>query len=467
MPRARSTPAAARLAALFLAAALPLIVLGWDRGRGVHDQANYHLPAILRFAEELPRPNLSDYDSATTPGYHLALAAVARLVSSEARVLQLASVAFTLGLLVLLVRGVARRSAGIDPLVLCLPMACSLYVFSSGAWLLPDNAGWLGVLGVLLLALRPRQDGRTLIAAGAVLAALVFVRQIHLWAAAPIWAAALLPPLQEGRGGVGHDSEAPPSPPTPPRPSPEWEGVIRRLFLAVLATLPAFAIVAGFVLLWGGLTPPTFQKKLHGGNPAAPAFILSVAACLGVFFAPMLAGTLRGLWRERRGLVLAAAGAGLVLAAVPETTFSTPHGRYSGLWNLVRALDALDVADRTSPVLLVLAPIGAVLLLALLAAQATRERLVFGAALLGFIAAQAASRDLWQRYTEPFLLMAIPLMAARLPAPSRLARVGPHLLAGALAAVTVASLAMSKPATVIPPDQDPARSVQPAPINAR
>lgn len=247
---------------------------------------------------------------------------------------------------------------------------------------------------------------------------------------------------------------------------------MRRLVLAGLATLPAFAIVAGFVLLWGGLTPPMFQKKLHGGNPAAPAFILSLAACYAVFFLPLLAGTLRSLWRDRRPLVIAVGLAGIALAAIPETTFSISHGRYSGLWNLVRALDALTIAGHTSPVLLILAPIGAVLLLALLAGQSARERLVFGAALAGFIAAQAASRDLWQRYSEPFLLMLIPLMAARFPMPigprpQRLAKLLPLALAAALAAVTAVSLARSRPAEVIPPDQDPARSIQTAPPNAR
>ena len=36
---------------------------------------------------------------------------------------------------------------------LCLPLAASLYVISSAVWLLPDNAGWWGVLGLMLYRL--------------------------------------------------------------------------------------------------------------------------------------------------------------------------------------------------------------------------------------------------------------------------------------------------------------------------
>ena len=37
-----------------------------------------------------------------------------------------------------------RVSAG----ALVLPLAVSLYIFSAGAWILPDNAGWWGVLAI-------------------------------------------------------------------------------------------------------------------------------------------------------------------------------------------------------------------------------------------------------------------------------------------------------------------------------
>ena len=68
-------------------------------------------------------------------------------------------------------------------MAVCLPLVCSLYVLSSGAWLLPDNAGWWGVAGLLVLGFRQRVDGWSVAGSGLVLLALVLVRQIHLWVA--------------------------------------------------------------------------------------------------------------------------------------------------------------------------------------------------------------------------------------------------------------------------------------------
>src|ERR1700733_9628964 len=44
-----------------------------------YDEAKYHLPAIQRFAAELPHPNLRTYSSATTPFYHLLFALLVRI----------------------------------------------------------------------------------------------------------------------------------------------------------------------------------------------------------------------------------------------------------------------------------------------------------------------------------------------------------------------------------------------------
>ncbi len=47
------------------------------------DMVNYHVPVIRTFAQELPTPDLAKYDSATTPGYHLALALVWKMTGMD------------------------------------------------------------------------------------------------------------------------------------------------------------------------------------------------------------------------------------------------------------------------------------------------------------------------------------------------------------------------------------------------
>lgn len=392
------------LVGLYLCAAMPLILVNSERGRGAFDQINYHEPAIRTFAAELDPPaswpDLSDYLSATTPGYHLVLAAVARYVSDSDVALRLAGAAFTVGLLGLLGWWLAGRLGVVRTLAVGLPALGSLYVFGPGVWLLPDNAGWLGVLVIVLLSLgRPRVWWPRLVAGGAVLVLLVCVRQIHIWSAAVLWAAAWL----------GSDERASSGP---------VEGVcalfgdlkprIGRTALAVLLTLPAFGMLAWFAGLWGGVVPPMFQHKYGGMNPAAPAFVLTLFGVFGLFFWPVVVPGVHGLWREHRGVLVCVALAGLLIGLVPETSYDRADGRYSGLWNVVRALPV--VADR-SPAVWLGSVVGAVVLAAVVARVGWRSGWVLLGAVVAFTAAQTASHELWQRYSEPFVLLMLAVAA--------------------------------------------------------
>ena len=71
--------APAVLAFLCAVSVLPVIFLGRDATSEAFDQQIAHLPAVEQFAAQLPAPDLSNYPSATGPGYHLLLAVPARL----------------------------------------------------------------------------------------------------------------------------------------------------------------------------------------------------------------------------------------------------------------------------------------------------------------------------------------------------------------------------------------------------
>lgn len=453
-PEPRSTAAIAALVAAgaFFAFALPLILSQNLLGRGAFDQIHFHEPVVRAFAGQLSRGwshlEFSDYRSATTPGYHLLLAMVARYVHPSPVLLQIVGSLFT-GALVALLAGAAaalcaRRGharPALRGLVLVAPALASMYVLFPGVWLLPDNLGWLLVLGVGLVGLRmiePRSapHAAPLALGGALLLALVLVRQSHLWAAAMLWAGAWI-------GGAPGD-----------RMLGDLPRRARAALLALPATLPAFVAVGAFANLWGGLTPPSFRAQYGGGvNPAAPAFILSLAAVFSVFFAGFFGHAAVTLARTRAALLVGAATAGLALAAAPETTF-VYEARATGLWNLVKVAPVLG--GRTSVVLLVLAPLGAVALCAWAAALPTRARWLFLGALAAFAAAQTASPLCWQRYIEPFLLGLFTLGAATTAdAPGRAAAAarwaGPALLGAACAALTAATLLRAE----APPDTEP------------
>src|SRR3954468_24491204 len=177
------------LGAIFFVLALP-VMLGSSRAE--FDEVTFHLPAVLKFAREWPHFDFRSYTSATTPGYHLVLAAVARFVSDDVRLLRVVGSMFTVGMLVTAGVVVGRRTRALPAVMLCLPLLFCPYIFRTGIWVIPQNAGWWGVLAVLAIALRPKTDWVLYVGGALALAALVFVRQLHLWAASTLWLAAWL-----------------------------------------------------------------------------------------------------------------------------------------------------------------------------------------------------------------------------------------------------------------------------------
>jgi hypothetical protein len=221
----------------------------------------------------------------------------------------------------------------------------------------------------------------------------------------------------------------------------------------VLATVPALATVAWFYQLWGGLTPPKFQGQHASWNPATPAFTLSLFAIYSLLFVGWLWPGLVRLWAQRRTggwlVIVLCVLVGLIAAALPVTNYLY-EPRATGLWNVVRLMEdrgltlgrtppqvpfvptkADEVPPRpqfghTSPLLLALTPLGLIALAAWLAQLPRRRAWLYFLTLAGFLAAQTANANAWQRYLEPFLLILMALMAADIAvtedAPPRLPR---------------------------------------------
>jgi len=415
------------LATLFVVAAWPLIFSGVLVGRPAADDRNYHEPTVRLFIEQWPRPDLSDYGSATTPLYHLSLAAVGVIVNDSRLMLQLAASLWTVGLMVLLGSALAKRTATTHAIACGLPVLLSLYVLPPGIWLLPDNAGWLLVLAIMLLALRPRVCTQTIVTAGVMLLVLVLIRQIHIWAAVPLWIAAWL-------GSASSDTSHSLTRDIPSR--------IPRSLLMLAATMPAFAAVAYFVYIWNGLVPPTFQDLYAGRSPAAAGFVLALFGFFGPFFVADAWPGLRRLWTRNRMVLLAVAAGAFVVAAAPITTYDVDAGRWTGLWNIVSRSPI--IFDR-SPVIVLPAVLGAVLLTGMLVGVDFRMRCVMIAALIAFVAAQSASPQLWQRYNEPFVLILLALLSCSTKPRAAgsqpfIATAGPVLLAIMLAIFTTTML---------------------------
>jgi hypothetical protein len=438
MDRARTsrwTVTAALLASLFAAAVLPVALLAGTGTSEGYDEANYHLPVIRRFASELPSPDLRDYASATAPGYHLLMSLPAWLGVGIGGLRSIGSL-FGLALVLLTWRVAAVPSGPRCAMALALPLAACSYVLSGSAWLTTDMLSVLLGSAVIGLVAWSPPTARTFATAGILFAAAVCVRQTNVYLAVPILAVGVLgSPM--GRSATAGEQWAPDEPRS-------W----RRPAMAVLALVPAALALAAFAKLWGGLTPPQFRAQ-HGRalSNLTPSYGLALIGAWGsVMLLPLLPEAWTAVRRRRTDLFAIAAFAGL-LASVRASGWSFEAGRWGGpLWTLVKAVPC--IRDR-SPVIVLGAACGAAILavLWLMAAEVRRGRqasVVIIALVAGMFAAQSGNSQVWERYFDPAILVALAWLVALAVHPSRPYSAPRAVIGGlALAAVQAAISAVN------------------------
>lgn len=411
----------ALLVALFAGAGM---YLGGTRTRGGYDQVNYHERAIRTFAEQMPAVDLRDYMSATTPGYHLVVAAVSRvingrdhaadawysgprappLVAEQRPSLQVIGLTMTLVWAVVIGVWLGRCIGNATwAVIIGLPLFVSLYVMQSAVWLLPDNAAWCCVTLMMLLTLRS-PTAIAMIGAGVVLFVAVWMRQIHLWTAGLIIATMWLGSTLDQRT------------PTELRdrrvldPRDLFPHDLRRWSLSIAAgiglVLPAVVMVGVFYRLWGGhLVPPSFVQWHNSGRiqPATAAFLLVLVAVFSVPFAGFLWAPARRAISEHRAFLIAAACIGLALSLIgPTSTTDSIGGRFGALWTLSAKFPT--IGERAT-FISAGAVAGAVCVAVWLLLMPRRARWVMLASIAGFAFAQSFNPQLWQRYHEPFALL--------------------------------------------------------------
>lgn len=424
-----------------------IVATGRIPGRVEYDQLLYHEPAIRIFAKQWPNVDVRDYLSATTPGYHLLLAAFAVYINESIQALQLVGSLFTVLLFLVLGLELARKTRPAHVIALSLPILACTYVFTAGAWLLPDNAGWLGVLLVMVLALRQPRSAREavvyVLVAGIAVACTTLFRQIHVWTAGMVIASAWISRERDEK--------------TPTIPL-LFENMHQRapwLALGLIAAVPAFAIVIAFTKLWDGrLVPPAFKDQYSGSNIAATPFILSLLGIFSLFYIATLGRSILALARKHHDWFVLALVVSFLAAVIPPTTFAYDSGRRTGLWNLANKLSWMDIFGHTSPLMFALTMWGGMCAAGWMVFLSARDRVVLICGLAGFCMAHSLSPEVWQRYVEPFVLLWLALAASRSSgnntsptnAPMRqLEIVGPVFLAAILGAQTLLGMRSLRP----------------------
>jgi hypothetical protein len=384
------------LALPFLAgiAALKGLTVEIDTFHG-SDARVYHLPTILQFAGQLPGVDLEHYPAAQTPLFHLVFALWGKLVGFDLWKLRLLEVAVSYAAVLVLFRILVREIGlrALQAFAVALVFALSPYFFGASFTLLTDNLAILFALLALQRFERFRRSGALgQFALGSLaMAAAVLTRQSLLWLALVAVAALVLAPV----------------------PAP------RRLAGAAIAALALEPFVA-LVVVWGGLVPPgsdpascglcNSRPGVAGGGLTLRAVGFTVALAglyAAVIHGPALARRLRG-WRPTPGLALPLA-AGVVLLALSPLAYRPivkPRAGDAGyLWKLS---DAFPTVGSSSLLFWLLVPLGC-LAIYLLVRRAGALSLP-AAFLAGFLVAALPVRLVYQKYFDPFVLLALALL---------------------------------------------------------
>jgi len=389
------------------------------------DAGTYQLPTILQLSERL---DFSDYPSAQTPLFHLVMAGWGELVGFELWKLRLLNVAISYGAALALLR-LLRRATPLGELpafALTLAFVLSPYFFGASFTLLTDNL--------------------------AILFALLALERVHAYARGGSLGAFALGCLAIGAAVLTRQSFL-------------WLVPVAAFFLArragpVAAMVPGAALLAlalvplaALVVEWDGLVPPSADPASCGlctdrpgvGRDAVTLRTVGfTVALLGLYAALVLGPSLRGGLRVvrspagraaraalatpaaraigaaltgargrrlplRRPLALAAAAGVLALLVSPlEYVPIRPQapGDAGYLW---RVSDVFPALLGSSLVFWALVPLGAAAaaLLVRRAGPAALPSVYLGA----FLVAALPVNLVYQKYFDPFMLLAVALFA--------------------------------------------------------
>jgi hypothetical protein len=385
------------------------------------DARLYHLPTILHFSQGL---DFERYPAAQTPLFHLLFAAWGKLVGfDELWRLRLLNVAISYAAVLVLFRLLVRRGLGAAPAcALALLLALSPYYLGASFTLLTDNLAILFGLVALDRLDRYGADGsmRELALGCLALGAAVLTRQSLVWLALVAAFYILGRPSTLGRKAVG------------------------AAFLAA-----ALAPFAALVVTWGDLVPPGSDPAscgICGDTPGRGAVTLRTVgftlALLGLYaaaaYGPALARWLKpgardlpaGAYlrrtrpRELAGatvtrarrlapapLELAAAlGVAVALLLLSPLSYEPiAAGRPGDAGYLWQVSDRLPELLGSSLAFWLLVPVGA-LAVALLARRAGLASLP-AVYLASFLLAALPVGLVYQKYFDPFVLIALALLA--------------------------------------------------------
>lgn len=392
----RARWAAAASAGVVLTCAGAFAASGVIATAGGNDQQAFHLPSVLMIRETAPLVDVIHLPTASGPLYYLAIAAISGLLGLNVVGMQVVGALFAAALAALAVWH-ARSVPGYLRILAVAPLLFSAYFWQSAAWMMTDDAALLFAMAALILLTQDNPSGRRQLAIGLLLAAAVATRQTYVWAMAPAVAIFALA-----------------------RPR-AWRVAVPAM---MRVSGPAVVTLAVLVTAWGGLTPPAMRQFNSAQQSwTAISYVFAVSA---IFVLPV-ALAVKHIQFERRSVAratLIGVAAGLPAVVFPSAATSAPDESRRGgvVWTL--AANFPDIAGR-SPVLVLLAFIGAFACTMIVCALDRPTAVMLAAGILALAFATAGGAQLYQRYVELPVAMMTVLVIVSLVTARRIQRTWP------------------------------------------
>ncbi|PVD52661.1 hypothetical protein DC498_09105 [Terrimonas sp.] len=345
------------------------------------DEPTHHYPTILAFAKQMPFLYLKDYSSATTPLFHILVAAISKVIGTDIETLRLVNFFITYASVVLLFNILIRRFrlSVQSSFLFALLFALSPYYFREAFVLLTDNLPVLWLLCFFNFYLRYKQEGKERL----FLISLLFVmlmgltRQTYLFVCLPILADILKEDV------------------------PVKQKALHCFFL-FLAAAPTLY----FFVLWQGLTPPSFTEWHTRKTSLSPKAILYGLSTVG-FYSIFIPGIniFASLCRKENALIIFS---GLLL--VWGVTFFFPLIKgpkdFGFLWYMAEPFS--KVAD-SAILFYILGGLGIIYLLGIGQKKGSRFYILF---LLGLFLSEIPNDAIFQRYYDNSILLALIFLSA-------------------------------------------------------
>jgi 4-amino-4-deoxy-L-arabinose transferase-like glycosyltransferase len=361
------------------------------------DEGVYLYPTILQFSHELPFPDIGHYVAAQTPLFPLLEAYAGKLIGYELWRLRLVEVviSYALGLSVYVLLHRRLNLGRLRSLALAVLFVLSPYVFGTSFRAITDNLATLFIVLSVERFERYRESGElsAFCVGCAAVAAAILTRQSAAFMLAVAGLYALFAPNS-----------------------------LRRRSLALLAVALAAAPAAALFLSWHGLVPPGGDPsscalcpagRAHGATQGTlevqtPELTLATIGLYGaILFVPLLAMSAWGRPRDellKRVRNVRAIAAGVLLGALLLVAFPARPGHHAAgvLWNVS---ERLPIILGSSLLFWLLVPLaGAIVVWRFVAGP---RPWLFTAFLVSFLLGALAIRFPWQKYVDPFALLAL------------------------------------------------------------